>query len=75
MNRSNIMKTTGNLPAPAAARITNALAVFPPVPDEVFADMNTVSAETARPLASLALLRRHHRITDECASPCPEALP
>ena len=53
MNRSNIMKTTGNLPAPASTRITDALAAFPHLPDEAFADIKTVSAVTSRSPASI----------------------
>ena len=43
----------GNLPAPAAARIPDALAAFPHLPDEAFADIKTVSAVTSRSPASI----------------------
>lgn len=42
-----------NLPAPAAARIPDALAAFPHLPDEAFTDIKIVSAVTSRSPASI----------------------
>lgn len=42
----------GNLPAPAAARIPDALAAFPHLPDEAFVDIKVVCAVTSRSSAS-----------------------
>ena len=43
----------GNLPTSAAARIPSALAAFPHMPDEAFADIKIVSAVTSRSPASI----------------------
>jgi len=42
-----------NLPAPAAARIPDALAAFPHLPDEALTDIKIVSAVTSRSPASI----------------------